>query len=86
MTTIRLPADGELPPSAAHHLTEIRRTELERFGIPTLSNIWRCMAHSPALIEATWRKSKAVRAPGRLDALTRECIASAVSIANNCRY
>jgi hypothetical protein len=44
------------------------------------------MAHWPALVEATWRKSKAVRSPGRLDALTRECIASAVSIANNCRY
>jgi hypothetical protein len=86
MTTIRLPADGELPPSVAHHLAEIRRAELERFGIPALSNIWRCMAHWPALVEATWRKSKAVRAPGRLDALTRECIASAVSIANNCRY
>jgi hypothetical protein len=86
MTTIRLPADGDMAPSVEPHLAEIRRAELERFGIPTLSNIWRCMAHWPALVEATWRKSKAVRSPGRLDALTRECIASAVSIANNCRY
>jgi hypothetical protein len=86
MTTIRLPEDGEFAEPVERHFTEIRRSELERFGIPTLSNIWRCMAHWPPLVEATWRKSKAVRAPGRLDPLTRECIASAVSIANNCRY
>jgi hypothetical protein len=86
MTTIRLLEDGEFPEPVERHFVEIRRAERERFGIPRISNIWRCMAHSPAYVEATWRKSKAVRAPGRLDALTRECIASAVSISNVCRY
>jgi hypothetical protein len=86
MTTIRLPGEGEYPEAAERHLAEIRASERERFGIPTTSNIWRCMTHWPALVEATWRKSKAVRAPGRLDPMTRECVASAVSICNNCRY
>ena len=86
MTTIPLPGEGEFAPEVERHLVEIRKSELERFGFPRTSNIWRAMAHSPALVEATWRKSKAVRSPGRLDALTRECIASAVSIVNVCRY
>jgi hypothetical protein len=86
MTTIRLLEDGEFPEPVERHFAEIRKAERERFGIPRISNIWRCMAHWPAYVEVTWRKSKAVRAPGRLDALTRECVASAVSIANVCRY
>jgi hypothetical protein len=86
MTTIRLPNEGEYSDEIEKHFVEIRMSERERFGIPRISNIWRCMAHWPALVEVTWRKSKAVRSPGRLDALTRECIASAVSIANVCRY
>ncbi len=86
MTTIRLPDEGEFAPDVERQFAEIRKSERERFGIPRISNIWRAMAHWPALVEVTWRKSKAVRAPGRLDALTRECIASAVSIVNMCRY
>jgi hypothetical protein len=86
MTTIRLPDEGEFTDAVERHLVEIRRSEHERFGFPRTSNIWRCMAHWPPLVEATWRKSKAVRAPGRLDALTRECVASAVSITNHCKY
>jgi hypothetical protein len=86
MTTIRLPEEGNFTPEVEQHLVEIRKSELERFGFPRTSNIWRCMAHWAPLVEATWRKSKAVRSPGRIDPLTRECIASAVSITNNCRY
>jgi hypothetical protein len=86
MTTIRLPGEGEFSDAVERHLVEIRRSERERFGFPRTSNIWRCMAHWPPLVEATWRKSKAVRAPGRLSPQARECIASAVSITNNCRY
>jgi hypothetical protein len=86
MTTIRLPEDGEFSEAVERQFVEIRRAEHERFGIPRISNIWRCMAHWPPYVEATWRKSKAVRAPGRLDPLTRECVASAVSISNVCRY
>lgn len=86
MTTIRLLNDGEFPDPVERYFAEIRKVERERFGVAKISNIWRCMAHWPAYVESTWRKSKAVRAPGRLDALTRECIASAVSVSNHCRY
>ena len=86
MTTIRLPDEGEFSEAVERHFIEIRKAERARFGIPRISNIWRCMAHWPAYVEATWRKSKAVWGPGRLDALIRECVASAVSISNVCRY
>lgn len=57
MTTIRL-AD---PDAATGRAREIFDTVLRRervvFGATTVSNIWRCMAHSPALLEEstpTW--------------------------------
>jgi alkylhydroperoxidase/carboxymuconolactone decarboxylase family protein YurZ len=37
-------------------------------------------------LEATWRKLKAVMQPGRVDLRTKEIIALAVSITNNCEY
>lgn len=86
MTTIRLPQESEIDPSLSETLGQIKTAEKARFGIPRLSNIWRCMAHHPAYLEATWKKAKAVRQPGRLSDRSREMIASAVSAANGCRY
>lgn len=86
MSTIRLLGDGEVAEEVAARFDEIRKAERDRPYAPRIAAIWRCMAHWPALLESTWRKAKAVRAPGRLDALTRECVAVAVSVLNNCRY
>ena len=43
------------------------------------------MAAKPAYLEANWRKVKTVMMePGKLDRLTKECIAVAVSAVNGC--
>ncbi|MFQ5915249.1 MAG: hypothetical protein ACE5JS_18930 [Nitrospinota bacterium] len=86
MTTIRLLEENEIHPSISRTIDQIKTAEKARFGIPKLSNLWRCMAHHPEYLEVTWKKAKAVRQPGRPSDLSREMIASAVSVANGCRY
>jgi alkylhydroperoxidase family enzyme len=86
MTTIRL-----LDPAAATGMTKdvfdaVQRREAKVFGATSVSNIWRCMAHSPALLEANWNRSRALMQRGRFSALQRELVATAVSIANACTY
>lgn len=86
MNTIRLLREDEVPEALAAQFAKIREAERDRPYAPRIAAIWRCMAHWPPLLESTWRKAKAVRAPGRLDALTRECVAVTVSVLNGCRY
>lgn len=56
------------------------------FGAASVSNIWRCMGHSAALVEANWDRSRALMRRGRFTPLQRELIATAVSMANACHY
>jgi AhpD family alkylhydroperoxidase len=52
----------------------------------SVNNFWKTIAvHAPTL-ERTWRDLKEVMAPGRLDPLTKEMIAVAVSATNGCAY
>jgi AhpD family alkylhydroperoxidase len=55
-------------------------------GIDFVPNFWRTLATHPPLLEETWGRVKRIMAPGRLDALTKEMIALAVSATNGCRY
>ena len=64
----------------------VLRREEKVFGARALSNIWRCMGHHGNYLEANWNRSRALMQRGQLAPLTRELIASAVSIANNCHY
>jgi alkylhydroperoxidase family enzyme len=48
--------------------------------------IWRALANNPEHLEAAWNKLKAIMRPGKLDMLTKEMIALAVSITNSCVY
>jgi alkylhydroperoxidase/carboxymuconolactone decarboxylase family protein YurZ len=86
MTTIRLLNEAEISASIAETIEQIKTAELKRFGIPRLSNVWRAMSHQPEYLEATWKQAKAVRQPGMLSEVTREMVASAVSVANGCHY
>lgn len=86
MTTIPL-----LDPSAATGRTReifdaILARESRVFGATSVSNIWRCMAHSSALLEANWTRSRALMQRGRFTPLQRELIAVAVSAVNACVY
>ena len=54
--------------------------------IDFVPNIWKALSINPDHLEATWQKLKAVMKPGKLDLLTKEIIALAVSVTNNCEY
>lgn len=55
-------------------------------GIDFVPALWRTLATHPPLLEQTWSRLKATMGPGRLDPLTKEMIALAVSVTNGCRY
>lgn len=56
-------------------------------GIDFVPNMYKAMAVNPDFLEANWNKIKTImQAPGKLDALTKEIIAVAVSAVMGCRY
>ena len=56
-------------------------------GIDFVPNLYKVMAAKPDYLEACWSKSKAVMVtPGKLDRLTKEIIAVAVSAVSGCVY
>jgi AhpD family alkylhydroperoxidase len=55
-------------------------------GIDFVPNFWKTLASYPPLLEEVWRGLARAMAPGRLDALTKEMIALAVSATNACEY
>jgi AhpD family alkylhydroperoxidase len=55
-------------------------------GIDFVPNFWKTIASHPPTLVRTWESIKQVMAPGRLDAMTKEMIAVAVSATNNCEY
>ena len=60
------------------------KTEL---GIDFVPNLYKVMASKPWVLEANWNRVKAVMVePGKLDRLTKEIIAVAVSAVNVCGY
>ncbi|MBL9125782.1 MAG: carboxymuconolactone decarboxylase family protein, partial [Planctomycetaceae bacterium] len=61
---------------------DIKRTK----NIDFVPNFWKTLASHPPLLEQTWLRLKSAMAPGKLDPLTKEIIALAVSATNGCRY
>ncbi len=56
-------------------------------GIDFVPNLYKVMAAKPGYLEANWNKVKTVMiAPGKLDRLTKEMIAVAVSAVLGCEY
>jgi AhpD family alkylhydroperoxidase len=54
--------------------------------IDFVPNFWKTLASHPPLLADVWRSLRDTMAPGRLDALTKEMIALAVSATNGCEY
>ncbi len=54
--------------------------------IERVPNFWRALAAHPENLERVWSQAKAIMKPGKLDLLTKEMIALAVSITNSCDY
>jgi AhpD family alkylhydroperoxidase len=60
-------------------IREVRQTDF-------INNFWKGLANNPAQLRRTWEQIKAVMAPGAIDAMTKEMIYVAVSVANACEY
>ena len=60
----------------------------ESLGIDFVPNMYKIMAHKPDYLETTWNKTKAIMhdKSGKLDNLTKEIIAVAVSATMGCEY
>ena len=60
----------------------------ESLGIDFVPNMYKIMAHKPDYLETTWNKTKAIMhdKTGKLDTLTKEIIAVAVSATMGCKY
>ncbi len=83
MGYIKLISEEEATGKVKDVFEEIKKT----LGIDFIPNLYRAMAHIPEYLEAHWNKTKAVmQRAGKLDMLTREIIAVAVSSVNGCRY
>ena len=86
-TVAPVPEQGAAGKVAAIY-DDIRRTK----GIASVPNLWRVLATNPDHLELVWGRLKAIMHPeatgraSRLDPLTREVIALAVSATNGCAY
>ena len=82
MTTVRLIEYHEADATVRAVYDDIRATRKSDF----INNFWLALANNPAELKRTWDMAKAVMAAGALDALTKELIYIAVSVANSCEY
>ena len=60
-------------------IREVRQTDF-------INNFWKGLANNPAQLRRTWEQIKVVMAAGAIDAMTKEMIYVAVSVANSCEY
>ncbi len=72
---------------ATGKVKEIYREIRENLGIDFVPNMYKTMAVKPDFLETNWNKIKMVmQAPGKLDTLTKEVVAVAVSAVMGCKY
>ncbi len=72
---------------ATGRVKEIYEDIQAQLGIDFVPNLYKVMAAKPGYLEANWKKVKTVMVePGKLDRLTKEIIAVAVSAVNACDY
>jgi AhpD family alkylhydroperoxidase len=82
MPTVKLVDETTDHPIIRAIFADIKATK----KIDRVPNIWRALATHPEHLELCWTRLKAIMQPGRLDLLTKEIIALAVSVTNSCRY
>ncbi len=71
---------------ATGKVKEIYEDIKEQLQIDFVPNLYRSMSAKPEYLETNWNKSQLVMKPGKLDKLTKEIIAVAVSAVNGCDY
>lgn len=82
MATVPLIEYEDASPAVRAVYDDIRATRKTDF----INNFWKALAANPEQLKRTWEGAKAVMAPGAIDALTKEFIYIAVSVANGCSY
>ena len=82
MPTVKLADANTIDPRIKAVFDDIKATK----QIDWIPNFWRALAAHPEHLELCWSRAKAIMKPGKLDMLTKEIIALAVSITNSCRY
>src|SRR6266436_6670187 len=82
MPTVRLVDENSTQPIVRRVFDDIKATK----SIDRIPNIWRALATNPEHLELCWTRLKAIMRPGKIDLLTKEIIALAVSATNSCRY
>lgn len=82
MPTVKLVDENTTDPRVRAVFDDIKATR----KIERIPNIWRALAANPEHLELSWQQVKAIMKPGKLDLMTKEIIAAAVSISNGCDY
>jgi AhpD family alkylhydroperoxidase len=82
MPTVKLVDENSDHPVVRRVFADIKATK----KIERIPNIWRALAAHPEHLELCWTRLKAIMAPGKVDALTKEIVALAVSATNGCNY
>jgi alkylhydroperoxidase family enzyme len=83
MASVKLISEDEATGKVKDLYEEIKA----KLGTDFVPNLCRAMASNPDYLEANWRKDQAVMSQSkRLDPLTKEIIAVAVSAVNGCHY
>jgi AhpD family alkylhydroperoxidase len=82
MSTVRLVDEATASPRVRAVFDDIKATK----KADRVSNIWRALATNPEHLELCWSRLKAIMRPGKVDRLTKEIIALAVSATNGCNY
>jgi len=82
MATVKLVDENSDHPIVRRVFADIKAAK----KIDRVPNIWRALATYPEHLEMCWTRLKAVMSPGKVDLLTKEIIALAVSATNGCVY
>ncbi len=83
MASIRMIPEEEATGKVKETYEEIKA----QLGIDFVPNLYKAMAVKPEYLQANWNKVKAVMVQtGKLDRLTKEIIAVAVSAVSGCDY
>lgn len=82
MATVKLVDEATADPRVRAIFDDIKATK----KINRIPNFWRALAVHPEHLDLVWSRAKAIMKPGKLDLLTKEIIALAVSITNSCKY
>ena len=82
MSTVKLVEYEDAGEEVKAVYDDIRKTRQTDF----INNFWKALANYPATLKRVWSAGKEVMAPGEIDALTKEMVYIAVSVANACEY